>query len=77
MGLPCEGEVMGVVDIPASTWRDEFLTRFANVPPNDRTPVSYQPFVNAHRPTLVWLQQFSVRILTSYFFFVFIVVEIM
>jgi hypothetical protein len=27
----------------------------------------YQEFVNAHGPTLYWLQQFSVRTFTSYF----------
>jgi hypothetical protein len=57
MGLPCEGESLRAADISAD-WRTKFLARFANVP---------QGFANAHRPTLTWLQQFSVRTFTSYF----------
>jgi hypothetical protein len=29
-GLPCSGEVMGPIDIPA-TWQADFLARFADV----------------------------------------------
>jgi hypothetical protein len=66
MGLPCEGEPLRAADISAN-WCKEFLARFANVPRNDRTPVPYQEFANAHGPTLSWLQQFSVHTFTSYF----------
>jgi hypothetical protein len=66
MGLPCEGEPLRVEDISAN-WRTKFLARFTNVPRNDRAPAPYQEFTNAHRPTLSWLQQFSVRTFTSYF----------
>jgi hypothetical protein len=66
MGLPCEGEPLRAADISAD-WRMEFLARFANVPRNDRAPAPYQEFANAHRPTLTWLQQFSVRTFTSCF----------
>jgi hypothetical protein len=66
MGLPCEGEPLRAADISAD-WRTKFLSRFANVPRNDRAPAPYQEFANAHGPTLTWLQQISVRIFTSYF----------
>jgi hypothetical protein len=36
MGLPCEGEPLRAADI-STEWRTEFLTRFTNVPRNDRT----------------------------------------
>jgi hypothetical protein len=62
MGLSCEGEPLRAED----NWRTEFLARFENVPRNDRTPAPYQEFTNAHRPTLSWLQHFSVRTFTSY-----------
>jgi hypothetical protein len=67
MGLPCEGEVMGAVDIPSRTWCEQFLAQFANVLRNDRASTPYQPFANTHEPTLIWLQQFNVPTLTSYF----------
>jgi hypothetical protein len=66
MGLPCEGEPPGPADISAE-WRTVFLARFVNVPRNDRATAPYQEFANVHRPTLTWLQQFSVRTFTSYF----------
>jgi hypothetical protein len=66
MGLPCEGEPLGLEDI-STEWRMKFLARFANVPRNDRAPTPYQEFANPHGPTLTWLQQFSVRTFTSYF----------
>jgi hypothetical protein len=66
MGLPCEGEPLRDADI-STKWCTEFLTRFANVPRNDRAPAPYQVFTNARGPTLSWLQQFSVRTFTSYF----------
>jgi hypothetical protein len=40
MGLPCEGEPLRAANISAN-WRMEFLTRFANVPRNDRAPTPY------------------------------------
>jgi hypothetical protein len=49
-GLPCAGEAMGPIDIPA-TWQANFLARFANVPWNDRAPAPYLPFVDTHGPT--------------------------
>jgi hypothetical protein len=45
--------VMARVDISVETWCADFLARFANVPWND--PAPYQPFANAHGPTLSWL----------------------
>jgi hypothetical protein len=65
-GLPCVGEAMGLIDIPA-TWQADFLARFANVPRNDRAPAPYLPFVDTHGPTWTWIQQFSVRDSSSYF----------
>jgi hypothetical protein len=49
-GLPCAGDAMGSIDIPAM-WHADFLAWFANVPLNDRAPVSYVPFANTHGPT--------------------------
>jgi hypothetical protein len=49
-GLPCAGEAMGPIDIPAM-WHADFLARFANVPRNDRAPAPYVPFVDIHEPT--------------------------
>jgi hypothetical protein len=46
-GLPCAGQAMGPIDIPA-TWQADFLARFANVLRNDRAPTSYVPFVDTH-----------------------------
>jgi hypothetical protein len=37
MGLLCEGEPLRAADISAN-WCTEFLTRFMNVPRNDRAP---------------------------------------
>jgi hypothetical protein len=54
MGLSCEGEPLRAEDISAK-WCTEFLTRFVNVPQNDRVPTPYQEFTNAHGPTLSWL----------------------
>jgi hypothetical protein len=54
-GLPCAGEAMGLIDIPA-TWHADFLTRFANVPQNNRTPTPYVPFADTHGPTWTWIQ---------------------
>jgi hypothetical protein len=65
-GLSCAGEAMGLIDIPA-TWHADFLARFANVPRNDRVPLSYVSFANTHGPTETWIQQFSVRDSNSYF----------
>jgi hypothetical protein len=65
-GLPCAGQAMGPIDIPA-TWQDDFLARFANVPWNDCAPTSYVPFVDTHGPTYTWIQQCSVRDSNSYF----------
>jgi hypothetical protein len=65
-GLPCAGQAMGLIDIPA-TWQADFLARFANVPRNDHAPASYVPFVNTHGPTWTWIQQFSVHDSNSYF----------
>jgi hypothetical protein len=58
-GLPCAGEAMGPIDIPA-TWKADFLAWFANVPRNDRAPAP-------HGPTWTWIQQFSVSDSSSYF----------
>jgi hypothetical protein len=49
-GLPCAGQAMGYIDIPAM-WQDDFLAWFANVPRNDRAPAPYVPFVDTHGPT--------------------------
>jgi hypothetical protein len=49
-GLPCAGQAMGPIDIPA-TWQAEFLARFANVPRNDHAPAPYVPFVDTQEPT--------------------------
>jgi hypothetical protein len=68
MGLPCEGEAMGAMEISADHWRTDFLAWFTNVPRNDCASAPYQEFTNAHGPILTWLQQFSVRTLTSYFY---------
>jgi hypothetical protein len=65
-GLPCAGQAMGPIDIPA-TWHADFLARFVNVPRNDRAPAPYVPFVNTHGPTWTWIQQLSVRDSNSYF----------
>jgi hypothetical protein len=65
-GLPCVGQAMGPIDIPA-TWQADFLAQFANVPRNDRALAPYLPFVDTHRPTWTWIQQFSVRDSNSYF----------
>jgi hypothetical protein len=65
-GLPCAGEAMGPIDIPA-TWQADFLARFANVPRNDRAPAPYLPFVDTHGPTWIWIQQFRVSDSSSYF----------
>jgi hypothetical protein len=65
-GLPCAGEAMGPIDIPV-TWQADFFARFANVPLNDCAPAPYLPFVDTHRPTWTWIQQFSVRDSSSYF----------
>jgi hypothetical protein len=64
-GLPCGGEAMRPIDIPA--WQADFLARFANVPRNDRALASYLPFVDTHGPIWTWIQQFSVRDSSSYF----------
>jgi hypothetical protein len=48
-GLPCAGQAMGLIDIPA-TWHTDFLARFANVPRNDRAPAPYMPFADTHDP---------------------------
>jgi hypothetical protein len=58
-GLPCAGEAMGPIDIPAM-WQADFLARFANVPRKDRASAPYLPFVDTHGPTWTWIQQFSV-----------------
>jgi hypothetical protein len=65
-GLPCAGQAMGLIDIPA-TWQADFLVRFVNVPRNDRAPMPYMPFVDPHGPTWTWIQQFSVHDSNSYF----------
>jgi hypothetical protein len=65
-GLPCAGQAMGPIDIPA-TWQADFLARFTNVPQNDRAPALYVPFVDTHGPTWTWIQQFNVRDSNSYF----------
>jgi hypothetical protein len=65
-GLPCAGQAMGPIDIPA-TWQADFLARFANIPRNDRAPAPYLPFVDTHGPTWTWIQQFSVSDSSSYF----------
>jgi hypothetical protein len=65
-GLPCAGQTMGPIDIPA-TWHADFLARFANVPRNDRVTAPYVPFADTHGPTWTWIQQFSVRDSNSYF----------
>jgi hypothetical protein len=54
-GLPCAGEVMGPIDIPA-VWHADFLARFA-----------YVHFTDTHGPTWTWIQQFSVHDDNSYF----------
>jgi hypothetical protein len=59
-GLLLGGVAMGAIDVH-NTWRLDFLARFTNVPRNDRVPQPYQPFKDAHEPTMTWLQQFSVR----------------
>jgi hypothetical protein len=64
--LPCAGEAMRPIDIPA-TWQADFLARFANVPLNDHVSAPYVPFVDTHGPTWTWIQQFSVRDSNSYF----------
>jgi hypothetical protein len=58
-GLSCVGQEIGSIDIPV-TWHADFLTRFANVPRNDRAAASYVPFADTHGPTWTWIQQFSV-----------------
>jgi hypothetical protein len=65
-GLPCAGEAMGLIDIPA-TWHTDLLARFANVPWNDCAPASYVPFADTHGPTWTWIHQFSVCDSNSYF----------
>jgi hypothetical protein len=65
-GLPCAGEDMGPIDIPA-TWQAEFLARFANVPLNDRAAAPYLPFVDTHGLTWTWIHQFSLHDSSSYF----------
>jgi hypothetical protein len=65
-GLPCAGEEMGPIDIPA-TWQAEFLARFANVPLNDRAAAPYLPFVDTHGLTWTWIHQFSLHDSSSYF----------
>jgi hypothetical protein len=65
-GLSCAGQAMGPIDIPAM-WQADFLSRFANVPQNDRALAPYVPFVDTHGPTWTWIQQFSVRDSNSYF----------
>jgi hypothetical protein len=57
-GLPCAGQVMGPIDIPAA-WHADFLARFANVPRNDRAPTPYVPFADNHGPTWTWIQHFK------------------
>jgi hypothetical protein len=49
-GLPCAGQAMGPIDLPA-TWHTNFLARFANVPRNDCALAPYVPFVDTHGPT--------------------------
>jgi hypothetical protein len=49
-GLPCAGQAMGPIDIPA-TWLADFLARFVNVPRNDRASEPFVPFVDTHGPT--------------------------
>jgi hypothetical protein len=53
-GLPCAGQAMGPIDIPA-TWQTDYLARFANVPRNDRALAPYAPFVDPHRSTWTWI----------------------
>jgi hypothetical protein len=65
-GLPCAGQAMGPIDLPA-TWQADFLARFANVPRNDRASAPYVPFVDTHESTWTWIHQFSVRDSNSYF----------
>jgi hypothetical protein len=65
-GLPCAGQAMGPIDIPAM-WQADFLSRSANVPQNDRALAPYVPFVDTHGPTWTWIQQFNVRDSNSYF----------
>jgi hypothetical protein len=65
-GLPCAGQAMGSIDIPA-TWHADFLARFANVPRNDRALAPYVPFADTLGTTWTWIQQFSVRDCNSYF----------
>jgi hypothetical protein len=43
--LSCVDEAIGAIDI-TSTWHADFLARFANVPRDDRAPVSYVPFAD-------------------------------
>jgi hypothetical protein len=50
-GLPCAGQAMGSIDIPA-TWYADFLARFVNVPRNDCSPALYVPFADTRGPTL-------------------------
>jgi hypothetical protein len=59
-GLPCAGQAMGPIDIPAM-WHTDFLARF------DHAPAPYVPFTDTHGPTWTWIQQFSVRDSNSYF----------
>jgi hypothetical protein len=54
-GLLCAGEAMGPIDIPA-TWHTDFLTRFVNVPRNDRASALYVPFADTYEPTWTWIQ---------------------
>jgi hypothetical protein len=65
-GLPCAVQAMGPINIHA-TWQADFLTRFANVPRNDRALATYLPFVDTHGPTWTLIQRFSVRDSNSYF----------
>jgi hypothetical protein len=65
-GLPCVGQAMGPINIPA-TWHINFLARFANVPRKDRALALYVPFVDTHGPTWTWIQQFNICDSNSYF----------
>jgi hypothetical protein len=53
--LPLGVVAMVAIDVP-NTWRLDFLIRFTNVPRNDHAPQPYQPFEDAHGPTITCLQ---------------------
>jgi hypothetical protein len=65
-GLPCAGQAMGPIDIPA-TWHADFLARFANAPRNDRAPAPYVRFVDTHGPPGLGSNSSAYAILTLIF----------